>query len=326
MLELRKYLLDNSIVFERNISLKNKTWLKRGGETNLWIKPNSIEQLILIVKYLYKNKLHFEVIGNSSNCYFTENYNPTITISTIGVTDFNISDNSIFCGCGYNVVRLSKYAIRNGISGYEGFISLPGTIGGAVINNSGCFGSVMENVVKSVELITPDGDLIQLPSSALNYSHRYSDLKNKTIKGVLISVELDITSRTNPQILKEKSEFNKKLRKLNQENDYPNLGSIHSELVLWKSNRKLFQIIYNIIAKLLSITYPSKKKVLLKHLLFTMYGEPRIAKNVSDKNINCFIWKSKNVSDLDFFKYLKCIQKNSKKSAIEIEIKNEELF
>ena len=115
-------------------------------------------------------------------------------------------------------------------------------------------------------------------------------------------------------------------RKKTQENNYPNLGSIHSELVLWKDNRKLAVFFYKIIFKLLSVTNHINKRKYLNYYTFLVFNQPYLAKYVSDKNINCFIWKNPDISDKVFFKYLDCIKKNSKHSKVEIEIKKTECF
>ncbi len=212
MNELERALKKANITFELNVSLKNKTWLKRGGKTNFWIQPNCKIQLQSIIVFLYSKSIQFEIIGYSSNCYFTENYNPIVTISTKKVTDFEIDQNTIKCGCGYNLMKLSNYCINNGISGYEGFIGLPGTVGGAAINNAGSYGSIMSEVVKSVELLKQDGTIISLTNKELEYEHRSSVLK-KNNNGIILSVEFDASMKGNIDKMREKAEKNKKHRK-----------------------------------------------------------------------------------------------------------------
>lgn len=316
--ELENTLIQTSIIFEKNVSLKKKTWLKRGGETNFWIQPNCKNQLKSILYFLLSKELTFEIIGNSSNCYFTEKYNPIVTISTTKCTDFEIDKNTIRCGCGYNAIKLSKYCIENGIAGYEGFIGLPGTVGGAAINNSGCYGSIMSEVVKSVEILKQDGTVITLTNEQLEYEHRSSVIK-KHKNGVVLSVEFDASKRGDIALMKEKAEEYKTHRKTHQESTYLNLGSIHSKME-WKK-WDIRYIVFRIFAKTVYILFPNNNKLISNYFLCLVYFKPSIFKNISNKSLNCFVWKSNNLTDNDFFSYIDFFKKNAKNAVLEIEIK-----
>jgi len=318
--ELEKALIQTNINFEKNVSLKKKTWLKRGGETNFWIQPNCKNQLKSILDFLLSKKLTFEIIGNSSNCYFTEKYNPIITISTTKVTDFEIDQSTIRCGCGYNVIKLSKYCIQNGIEGYEGFIGLPGTVGGAALNNSGCYGSIMSEVVKSVEFLKQDGTVVTLSNEQLKYEHRSSSIK-KQKNGVILSVEFDASKKGDVKLMEEKAEKNKTHRKKHQESTYLNLGSIHSELKWGKRKWDLRYIAFRIFAKIANKLFPNNGRQMSNYFLCLVYFKPSLFKNISNKNLNCFVWKSKNLTDNDFFSYVNFFKKNAENAVLEIEIK-----
>ncbi|MBN2777136.1 MAG: FAD-binding protein [Bacteroidales bacterium] len=319
--ELEKILIQTNINFEKNVSLKKKTWLKHGGETNFWVQPNCKNQLKTILDFLHSKKMTFEIIGNSSNCYFTENYNPIITITTTKVTDFDIDQNTIRCGCGYNVIKLSKYCIQNGIAGYEGFIGLPGTVGGAAINNSGCYGSIISEVVKSVEFLKKDGTVVTLSNEQLEYEHRSSVIK-KHKNGVILSVEFDASKKGNVKLMEEKAEKNKSHRKKHQESTYLNLGSIHSELKWGKRRWDLRYLVFQVFAKIANKIFSNNGRKISNYFLCLLYFKPSIYKNISDKNFNCFVWKSSNITDNDFFSYVNFCKKNTKKAELEIEIKN----
>jgi len=321
---LSSFLEDKKIVYRRNIPLADVTWIKRGGRVSFWIQPESCEQLTCVVIFLYKNGSTFDVVGNTSNCFFTETYNPNIIVSTLRVNEIDFFEDSVVCGCGYNLMKLSKYCVNNGIANYEGFAGLPGTVGGATINNAGSYGSVISDVVRNVTILAPNGEIKALKNDEMCYRHRSSLLKENPTVGIVIKVEFDITKREDVSVLRKKAELNKQHRKRYQEQSYPNLGSIHSKLDIW-SRHLVRKIIY--VGAMKSISYFVKdqrrvQKIGVVLLLF-LFLKLSMRKYVSSLNINCFVWKNDSYMDSDFFNYLSFIKSIAYKSQVEIQIKNE---
>ena len=65
-----EFLEKQGILFERNVDLKRKTWIKRGGVSAFWIVPGSSAKMEELILYLHNEVMDFEIIGSSSNCYF----------------------------------------------------------------------------------------------------------------------------------------------------------------------------------------------------------------------------------------------------------------
>ncbi len=321
--KLLEILKDQNIIYEKNVSLKEKTWLKRGGTAKLWIQPENKDMLLFIIRFLYDNHINFEIVGNTSNCYFTENYDPIVIISTLKVCDFEINNGTLICGCGYNLKKLSKFCIENGIAGYEGFIGIPGTVGGAAINNSGARGYVISQVVTRVEIVTTSGKIKWIGNNQLGYKHRYSTLKSLRVKGTVLSVEFDISRRDDKSVMLKKAENYLIHRRVNQENKYLNLGSIFSELDLFKNKRSLRFKLFTISKRVTRKLFKNKSKFFEKNMLFILFGKFSMAKNVSNKDINCFVWKNINLSDNIFFDYINFLKNISTKAILEVEIKHD---
>ena len=154
-----------------NVSLSKRTWIKRGGMVAVWFNPHNTQQLERIGRYLYINHLQFDVIGHTSNTYFTNTYNTDYLLDTKGVQNIVWKDSVIICDCGVPLQKLARICISKGIQGYEGFYNIPGTVAGGVVDNSGCYGSQMDNIVLSVDLLTPNGNIVNVPHSSLNTGH-----------------------------------------------------------------------------------------------------------------------------------------------------------
>ena len=174
--------IDENVV-EYNISLKTRTWIHRGGEAKVWFTPNSYEDLLKICRYLYLENLSFDIIGHTSNIYFLNSYNPSFVIDTKKIKKIKFTDSEVICDVGFPMMKLAKECIKRGIKGYEGFINLPGTVAGAVVNNSGCFGCEICDVVNKVEILLPNGDIEELTKATKNFE----DVQNLTFYAPLIS-------------------------------------------------------------------------------------------------------------------------------------------
>ena len=91
--------------------------------------------------------------------------------------DLEIIGNRIRVGAGYSLMKLSRFALKNSLTGLEFASGIPGTVGGAVFMNAGAYKSDMGYVVRSVKVLTPDYRIIQLENKELNFHYRTSFFK-----------------------------------------------------------------------------------------------------------------------------------------------------
>lgn len=236
-------LQEKGVIFEQNILLKDKTWIKTGGTVSLWVAPNSVEQLESAITILLENNRVFELVGHTSNIYYLDDYNPEIIVSTRKVNNFKDKDEYIECDCGTSVVKLSHYCVERGYVGYCGLVNLPGTVGAAICNSSSCFNcSISEHVISVIFYNTETKQIQTLTHDDFEFTYRNSRLKNKELKGVILSVRLNkIQGNTEQEKVKAGEAI--RIRKETQESGAYTLGSCFAGLTPQKSIRSLiFQI------------------------------------------------------------------------------------
>lgn len=310
------FLVSNGIAFEENVSLKRRTWIKRGGIAKVWVQPAKMSDFKKVISWIQKSGFVYEVIGNTSNCYFLNHYNPDVIVSTLKLKEMQILEveDKIVCDCGYNMSKLAKYCNTNGIKGFEGFTGLPGTVAGAAINNSGCLDSLCSKIIKSVTVVN-NGEEVEVTNKELCYEHRGSKLKSKVIMGAVILVSFNI-ERDDPEILIKRAKQIESRRRKFLENKHPNLGSSYARLE-FKRNiwEKIFHKIMN-----LSFLDPAMKRKLSNKFFLNVYDTKSFRQYVSDLNFNCFTWKNDG-ADEAFFEYIDFVKKFSKAATLEIEIK-----
>lgn len=124
--------VDISCSFQKNVLLRDKTWIHRGGKVDYWLQPDTIEELEAVGKALYRNKERFVTIGHTSNTYFKNTFNIKYVVDTRHLTNFSkVDTDTLMCECGAPMAKVSRFCVENGFAGYEGMVGLPGTVGGA---------------------------------------------------------------------------------------------------------------------------------------------------------------------------------------------------
>ena len=141
---------------EENISLKKYTTYKVGGKSRCVVYPKNVDKLVKLIKLLNQNDIKYKIIGNGSNLLFSDKDYDGILIKLVDFDDIEINDNRIKVGAGYSLMKLSRIAMKNSLTGLEFAAGIPGTVGGAVFMNAGAYKSDMGYIVKSGKVLTPD--------------------------------------------------------------------------------------------------------------------------------------------------------------------------
>lgn len=220
------FLKNNQIPYKENIPLSEFTGMNQMGILPLIVYPKTIEQLKITYLKIINSKLSFDILGGVTNTYLSNNYQRDIIIITTKLKGIKKSDETIWVECGYSLTKIARELSSEGITGYEGFIGIPGTIGAAAINNSGAFNTTISNVVKKVKILTPQGNFIDLNNTELKYTSRNSVLKKNLEKGIVLCVELDITDKDNIENIQTKIKAINTFRKNYIDGKHKSLGSI----------------------------------------------------------------------------------------------------
>ncbi len=172
--------LKDSIYFD--YSLKKLNWFNIGGETKIYFKPKTLQELVLFLK-INKNKEKIFVLGAGSNVLFKdEKFQGTIIKLSKNFSRISLlNDNTIVAGSGALDKTLSDFATQNNISGLEFLSCIPGTIGGGIRMNSGCFGREFKDILISVQAINNFGEVLTIPSKDIGFSYRSCSLPKNLI-------------------------------------------------------------------------------------------------------------------------------------------------
>lgn len=263
----------------------------------------------------------YEIIGGATNTYFCEGFTRDIVIVVRHLSNIDFHDDGSFTvESGYNLTKLSKQMVLKGYVGFEGLVGIPGTVGAAVINNSGAFGCDMESIVRECQLLSmKKGELVTFSQKELCFSPRYSSLKGNN-NFCLLNITFNAPhKKVSTEELQTIMNQNMKIRRTAIDGKRKSLGTVFvasTMCELYKRNRfALF------IWKILDI--PNKlffhRSNWSLYLQFLCLRHPELAKHCD--SIGRFCWE-KGTTEADFFYYINTMQSLAGgKLKLEIELK-----
>ena len=170
----------DNVIFEYD--LKKKNWFNIGGKSKVFYKANNLKELINFLKKIADKEKIF-ILGAGSNTLITDNLYDGIVIKLS--KDFsNISlfkDDIIIAGSGVLDKTLSDFAMKNNLSGFEFLSCIPGTIGGGIRMNAGCFGNEFKDILLSIQAIDKKGNVLTIPVKDINFEYRKNDISEDLI-------------------------------------------------------------------------------------------------------------------------------------------------
>ena len=181
-----------------SFELSRLSWLKVGGPAQVLFQPEDEDDLSDFLGALSK-KVPTYVIGACSNLLIRDGGIPGVVIKLgSNFSKIRYSDDSVIVGAACLDSRLAKVCATNGID-LSFLRTVPGTIGGAVAMNAGCFGSYIADYFLGLKAIDRNGSFIEFDNNNLNFGYRKSSLPN----GVVIT-EVSLKIEKKPPHLIEK--------------------------------------------------------------------------------------------------------------------------
>lgn len=208
----------------KNEALKLHTSFRVGGPAKVYVVPEDIEELQKLIRFLYEEKLPYDIIGNGTNLLVSDagvdhvvveigralegiellpeanasdatsslrasssatgSTKTTATeVKAVNATAVKEQVNSTAADektyylrvqAGTLLSKAAQFAATQELTGMEALRGIPGTLGGAVTMNAGAYGTEMKDVLHSVDVLTPEGELETLTPAELELGYRHS--------------------------------------------------------------------------------------------------------------------------------------------------------
>ena len=168
--------------FQFDENLSKHSWFSLGGPAKVVFRPKTLNELSIFLKNIREfDKIR--VLGVGSNTLIRDGGFDGIIIK-LGKSFSHLSlfdENKIISGASALDKNVSNFALKNSLSGFEFLSCIPGTIGGGIRMNSGCYGEDISKIMVSVQVMDFSGKIRVIYSSDIKFSYRGSNLDNKLI-------------------------------------------------------------------------------------------------------------------------------------------------
>lgn len=225
-------------MFKRNVLLREHSNYKIGGPAAYFAVPGTVGEIMRaldkwrkISKYFPSKKRQIFILGGGTNILFSDVGFAGLILKP-NIAHLKKTGNRVIAGAGATMDRLLAFSVKNNLGGLEWSGGLPGTLGGAVRGNAGCFGGEMKDIVLSVTSVDYESGkpkIITRNNADCLFGYRDSIFKHKNeiILEITIGLKRGGKKRLN-QISEEKKAYRRERHPL----EYPNIGSIFKNVPL----------------------------------------------------------------------------------------------
>jgi len=149
-----------------------------GGKAKFWYEPKDTADLRNLIRKIRQHSIPVAIIGNGSNILFDDEGFSGICIK-LSSKDFSYirrDGDCLICGSGVRLSRLINFARENNLGGVEFLAGIPGTLGGALVMNTGTDEKSISELILEVTVMDYSGDIRRLKRREIVFSYRKSSL------------------------------------------------------------------------------------------------------------------------------------------------------
>lgn len=202
--------------------MSRHTTFRIGGPADYFVCPDR-EQIAAVLAVAKKCGMAITVIGNGSNLLVGDKGIRGLVVE-IGsaMNQIMVDKNHITAGAGALLSQVAAKAAAAELGGMEFTAGIPGSVGGAVTMNAGAYGGEMKDILRTVTVLTPEGELKTLDVSEMDLSYRHSCVPEQQY--IVLEAEIELGYKPEEEIRAQMEELrNKRIEK--QPLEYPSAGS-----------------------------------------------------------------------------------------------------
>ena len=203
--------------------MKNHVTFRVGGPADFFVTPKNYEELSWVLKCCAKYEMPCYIMGNGSNLLVSDQGYRGVVIQLFRqLNDIQCEGNVIRAQAGALLSAVANRALEEKLTGFEFAAGIPGTLGGACVMNAGAYGGEMKDVLKSVTVLTREGERITLQKNELELGYRTSIIAKKDY--IVLEAEIELEAG-DAEVIKAVMDDLKERRTTKQPLEYPSAGS-----------------------------------------------------------------------------------------------------
>ncbi len=151
---------------------------KTGGPADLYIEVTGSGQLREVLRILRDSEIPAFILGRGTNILVGDlGYRGAVVTMAGDLAEVTVSGNRIRAGAGASLASVAAAAAGAGLAGMEFAAGIPGSVGGGIVMNAGAYGGELCQVVETVSLLFPDGEIREMKGEEMEFGYRTSLLK-----------------------------------------------------------------------------------------------------------------------------------------------------
>ena len=226
--------------FRHDVKLSNYSWFNLGGNAEYFYKAKDEKQLIEFLREAKKKNLKTTILGAGSNTLFRDNGVKGVVIKLGNEFSYTklINKNILDVGAATLDRKVANYAKENNVGNLEFLSCIPGSIGGSIIMNSGCYENDISKVLVSIRALDQKKlSIIEIKKEDIKFLYRGTNLSNDLI---IVSAKLKGTTSVTKKIEKKQSDLIEK-KKSSQPSQIKTCGSTFKNISKDKKAWKLIK-------------------------------------------------------------------------------------
>lgn len=208
----------------KDVEMKDYTSFKAGGKANKMVICEREDEVIETLREIREKNEKYIMLGNGSNTLVKDSgFSGTVIKLGDSFSKIIRTGNNLVCGGNTLMSVVAKYALREGLTGFEFASGIPGSIGGAFFMNAGAYGGEIKDIAKSAKIISRDTlELKDVGLSDMGLSYRHSAFQENG--DIILSVEISLEEGNKSEIESTMKDLAKK-RNSKQPVQFPSAGS-----------------------------------------------------------------------------------------------------
>jgi len=196
---------------ERGVSLTPFTSLRVGGPADYFLIAREASEMVAALSWARGEGIEVRIIGGGSNLLVADAGIPGLVIkAATSTTEVHACAGVpvLRASAGATLATVARRLAKQGLGGLEWAATVPGTVGGAAVNNAGAFGGDTAACLLRLRCVDADGQVLELGPAELGYAYRTSVLKGRQLGDLgVIEVDLRLQPSTPEQAQRAVSTF-----------------------------------------------------------------------------------------------------------------------
>lgn len=234
---LKQTLESSKIPFKSEVRLDILSSFKIGGICPVVVEPENSDQVLEALFIFYKSEIPWKILGGGSNLLISDHPDNFVTLRLSGkFKKFeSLGEGKFRIGSATNTTPTFRQISQSGYTGAEFLSTIPGWTGGAVIQNAGCYGGELFDLIQTVEFLRNNEVFVRSPSE-IKHGYRFTEFLNEK-DSIILGIEI-LLKEGNLEEIQASLKDKRDRRNSSQPENKKSAGSVFKNPKIFQENGK----------------------------------------------------------------------------------------